>query len=474
MSSNNIILFGDLTVAGFGELEIIKLTIHQKVNEHTTMHLFARIKNENADGYLERLVLNESITIVRDGKPIYVGLLLEPKAVRIDSVSCVDINSVSLTYLMDIDKKSRSFQHTPMTYKEVQDIVTDNSVYPKASFIDFVSNGRNIGRPIIQYWETDWEFLRRLSTHFHSVLVPSSRMDGPAYYFGLPNKEAVDIKALNYKETWDFNEYKHISAEVPSVTPLDFTIFEAEVFDIYELGQKAMFNGVACYIGETTFSYENSIIRNMCRFYQKNGLSTLHMPNLNIAGCSIFGKVIATARDVIKIHLDIDEEQKLGEAYWYPYATMYASQGEVGWYCMPEIDDVIRLYHPNGDEGLAMTINAIKPHPNNVVENLPPTHRMADVDVKYIRTAFGKEIKWRPDGIDIIAKDNKVFVSMNDDGTIYVNADDKMSVTAVNDIVLKSKNINLEALERIELKSKAGTIVMEEEITVHGEEVKTN
>lgn len=470
----NIILYGDITLAGFENLEIKKLTVTQQVNEHAKLNLYARLKNEDEKNYLEEFRLNRALQFTQNGKPIFVGVMLNFEVIAVQNVRYINVDAVSLTYLMDIDIKSRSFQDTEMAYTDILDEITDNSVYPKASYIDTVSEGATIDRPIIQYLETDWQYAKRLASHFNSVLVPSVRMDAPSFFFGIPKFGEDVIEVHNFKNIKDYDKYKILSTEIPSITTLDCTAFEAEVYKIYELGERVNVNGVPTNIGKTTYSYENSVIGNICTFNIKKGLSTIHVPNLNIAGSSIFGKVIDVARDHVKVHLDIDEEQPIGEAFWYRYATMYASQGEVGWYCMPELGDIVRLYHPNGDEGEATFINSIKPHPNDVVENLPSNHRMADPDIKYLRTAKGKELKLRPNGIDIIAKDNTVYACFNDDGTLYLNSNDKISMTAVNDIEMKAKNINLEAEEMIELKSKAGTITMVEDIEVEGEEVKTN
>lgn len=395
------------------------------------------------------------------------------EVIKTIDVYIIHVDSVSFTYLMDIDLRSRSFQHTSMIYKEVVGIVVGG--YSNGQFSDRVSEWRAIGRPIIQYMETDWSFLKRLSSHFNSYLVPSLLSEGPQFYFGQPNPDRGSIEVHNYSVHRDFGRLKRIQTEVPGAYELDFTEFEVEVYDIYKLGDKVTFGNVQAYISRTEYSYENSIIRNTLRLTQRKGMSTLFVPNNNIAGVSLFGKVIAVARDRVKIHLDIDEVQNLAEAYWYPYATMYASEGEVGWFCMPELGDAVRLYHPDGDEGNAMVINSIKAHdPNEDVERLDPEHRMIDPDVKYLRSAFGKEVRIRPDGIDVIAKDDNVFMSLNDDGTITIISNDKISIAAVNDIEVKAKNIFFEALERISMKSKGSTIDLETDIEVKGEEVKTN
>ncbi len=115
------------------------------------------------------------------------------------------------------------------------------------------------------------------------------------------------------------------------------------------------------------------------------------------------------------------------------------------------------------------------PHdPTEDVEALDPDHRMANTDVKYLRTAFGKELKFRPDGIDIIAKDSKVFMTLNDDGVMYLNAEKSISMTAVENIVMKAPKVNIEATEEILLKTPSSTVDMTSHIELTGAEVRTN
>ena len=469
----NIILYGEITLAGFENLEIKKLTVTQEVNEHAHLNLYARLAKEDEQNYIEAFNLNKALKFIKDGKTLFVGLMRNFQVITVQNVQHVNIDVISLTYLMDIDLRCRSFQNTDMSYDDVLEEVTDIKVYSKSIFTDNVSKGKKINKPIIQYMETDWQFLKRLATHFNSVLIPNVRLDGPAFFFGIPSFGSDNLKLHNFTSISNFERYRVLSTETPLI-PFECKSFETEVYKLYELGEKVIVNNITTHVGKTTYSYENSFIRNICVFNIPAGLSTIFAPNLNIAGSSIFGRVLAVARDRVKIHLDIDKDQPIDEAFWYPYATMYASNDETGWYCMPEIDDVVRLYHPDGIEESAMLINSIKPHPTSTVENLPANHRMANPDIKYFRTAFGKELKLRPDGIDIIAKDNTVFITLNDDGTMYFNSNDKISMTAVNDIEIKAKNVNIEAEEKIELKSKDGTLEMLEDIVVKGKEVRTN
>ncbi|MDR1066031.1 MAG: phage late control D family protein [Clostridiales bacterium] len=471
--SDNIILHGDIVLKGFEELTILSLKIFQTLNEHSTLTLCARLEEEDKDNYADKLTLNRSVEASNFGETIFTGVITRAAVKTIRSVNYVELTCLSHTYLMDIESESKSFQDKNMTYEDLVKTITQD--YPNASFMDKTTNGKKIGKPIIQYNETDWEFLKRVASHFNVPLIPDIRGKGPQFYFGLPDTAKGSLMAWNYMIEKDLNAYRAILSDVPSVSSSDFAYIHLETEKFFSLGDGVTFNTLPMHVVETSFEYEDAVIKNECELSLKNGTLTPFVPNDNISGCSIFGKVLDVARDNIKIHLEIDETQDVAKAFWYPYASMYASKEETGWYCMPEKGDIIRLYHPKNSEDEAMAISSVKPHdPNENVEQLDPEHRMADPDVKYLRTAFGKEIKLRPDGIDIIAKDGTVFMSMNDDGSVNLNSNDKISLTASNDIEMKARNINIEAQEKLNIISKGSSIKMSDDIVIKGKEVKTN
>jgi len=470
--NENFLLYGDLLVIGFEELRINVLKIEQEINEHAILTLKGIFESENPKELLRKIDVNNSIKINKGGKPLFNGIITHSTATEPRKVVHVEIIVLSHTFDMDVELKNKSFQDKTMTYDTlIGEILSQHS---KASHMDKITDDAVIETPIIQYNETNWAFLKRIVSHFNSSLVPNVTGEGARFFVGLPNIDKGELVSHVYSQKRNFELYKRLSPEI-GVSLLDCTHFEVNTHEIYELGDKVIFNGMPLYVIKTIYEYENAVVHNRCILSTKKGASQLYIPNWNIAGCSIFGKVLDTARDHVKIHLEIDKSQDIGTAYWYPYASMYASSGETGWYCMPEIGDTIRLCHPENEEGRAMAINSIKPHdPNEDVEVLDPGHRMADPDVKYLRTAFGKEIKFRPDGIDIIAKDGTVFMTMNDDGTVILNSNDKISFTATNDIHMKAKNINVEATEHILLKSdEGGTIDMEKDIILKGKEIKS-
>ena len=82
--------------------------------------------------------------------------------------------------------------------------------------------------------------------------------------------------------------------------------------------------------------------------------------NEKVVGASVEGEVIDIEEDNVRIHLEIDKDQKKDEAFWFPYSTFYTAEGETGWYCMPELEDQVKLYFPTNKEEEGIVLNSIR------------------------------------------------------------------------------------------------------------------
>jgi len=332
--NDNFLLYGDLTVEDFNDLRIDVLKIEQEINEHAILTLTGIFESEEPEKLLRKIDVKKPIKVTKNGLPLFNGIVTHSIATEPRKVCHVEITALSHTFSMDIELKSKSFQDKAMPYDIlVKEIV---SQYPSGSHIDEITDGAVIEKPIIQYEETDWIFLKRIASRFNTSLVPNVNGEGARFFLGLPNLDKGELVSYNYTQKKDFKLYRRLSPET-ELSPIDCTHFEVNTHEIYELGDKVTFKGMPLYVIKTVYEYENSVVHNRCVLSTKAGAGKLYVPNNNISGCSIFGEVLDTARDHLKIHLEIDESQDIGTAYWYPYASMYASSGETGWYCMPGV-----------------------------------------------------------------------------------------------------------------------------------------
>ncbi len=165
---------------------------------------------------------------------------------------------------------------------------------------------------------------------------------------------------INYKIHKDLDEYKYMLENyLQDASEIDYLTYEINNYEVLKLGDNIEFQGQSFYIFNGIYELKNGILTNTYKLRIKNGLRQERIFNTKIIGSSIEGKIIGVQADKVKVHLEIDEMQDQGTAYWFKFSTMLASSDGSGWYCMPEIGDSVRVYFPTKDEDEAFAVSAV-------------------------------------------------------------------------------------------------------------------
>lgn len=70
-----------------------------------------------------------------------------------------------------------------MTYEQVAQEMIKN--YKGTGIIWNIDGNKEIGSPLVQYNETDWEFLMRLCSHFNEIVIEALTAGKPVICFGM-------------------------------------------------------------------------------------------------------------------------------------------------------------------------------------------------------------------------------------------------------------------------------------------------
>ncbi|TCO67914.1 contractile injection system protein, VgrG/Pvc8 family [Marinisporobacter balticus] len=180
--------------------QIKKMKITQHINDHAYIYLTAILNDADEDDYVKRVKAEEQIEIRIDGESseiLFKGSIQHIQVEAVEGIYYLEIKGVSNSFMADVKKENRSFQDKNMTYKDmVQGIISN---YAGGAIIDKASKGKTIDKFIMQYRETDWEFLKRMASHFNRGLVPSMKHAGPKIVLGvLEGNEIGKIENYNY------------------------------------------------------------------------------------------------------------------------------------------------------------------------------------------------------------------------------------------------------------------------------------
>lgn len=358
------------------------------------------------------------------------------------------------TWAMDIIKRSRSFQDISMTVHQlIREVM---SGYADSDCIIQIPD-EPIGKLVIQYQETDWEFLMRFVSMYGAVLIPDMVSEKLSLFVGIPKDGApVSVKPYQYHLVKRVDEYLYVKKNIwPDALEVDFVVFQFWDYQIFRVGNEIDLNGIHLTVQSVRRVLSDGILKNQYDLRQKNGLRGMKQHNEAVVGASITGIVMDVSRDKVKVQLEIDEPGKA--LYWFPYSTMSASPDGSGWYCMPEKGDQVRVYFPTNQESDAYAVSAVsgyEPKPGDTKD------LMGNPNVKYLRTKADQLLQFAEEGIYINSGSGQATIFLGNSGELMVYGSTNVNVTAQNTLSLISKGqLLVGAAESVCLKKGEGTSI---------------
>lgn len=497
-----IISFQNLAVAPYEVEQLLDVRIDHQMNEHSTFYFKALLPDEKKDSYVKNNRQGSNVSLMvkgTDGKNtiLFQGMVQNIEVKAIEGSYYIEVYAVSHSYLLDVVKKSRTFQNKKMSYTElVHQVAAD---YEDAKVYDVVTQGAGTGQLIVQYNETDWEFLKRLASHFHTGLVNDVHFDQPRCYFGVPNSRGLTLEAFHYSVKQNAGKYLRLSKNgISGLQEQDFIYYQVETNLPANIGDQVQFQGQTLYVYRIKGRMEKGIFLHHLTLATKKGMSQPYQWHERIAGCSLNANIVEIQNDQVKVSVEVDEVSghSPGELCFFPYSTIYSSQDGSGWYCMPEIGDHVRIYFPDGTEEHSYAISSVHEEVDLSLQQNKGNGLSAggagtsggasgggggaysgqrdDPSVKSLRNQDGKEIRLTPDGIYIIA--DGTIITLTDDGGVSIVSDQNIEFKSDQSINLSAEeNVNIIGLTGIDLScNETASIKIEENVEVIGQEVKSN
>lgn len=463
MKENMIVLepFELLSVTDFSGI--------QQVNSHGKVNLTGLIQAEKRAEYLKKATKETWIKISitnEEGEtiPFFNGILEQLKIETNGGVCVLSLTALTGTALMDFEYHLRSFQRPGLTYKEVID--TCNEGYFQSAAIMTEGQGVELPHLYMQYRESDWEFLKRLASSLHTIIVPSCKTKGVKYFFGIPAKKQTAVFEPDYymiKQGWEI--YKHKRENGISIGNADSLCYEVQSREIYELGSNVEFDGHPLCIWRIETHLKGNELIHTYYLKSKDGFQVPEIYNEKLVGLALLGEVQNVEGEKIQMSIEGDENEAKSGKCWFQFSTVYSSEDGTGWYCMPEIGDGIRLCFPMEDEEKVYAASAVhKNHGSGI---------RTDPSQKIWRNKEDKEIRLTPKKI-LLTNNNGLSIELDDNKGISVRSNKSINITASEDIGISSTNAGLEmnASKRIVLQQGDSKMIMDDGIRMEGAKVK--
>lgn len=451
------------------------LEIRQELGQHGSMYLEAVLSGETTENEIHGI--GETLTLMyeKDGeeKPLFYGVIDKVQTEKDGESLILKLEAWDATRLMDTDKRLITYQDLTMTAKQLMDEIM--KTYPGADYKVHVPE-EPIGQILVQYEETDWEFLKRVFAKYHAALYPDPAFDAVRLQAGVsPNVEPWNWDDLPFELSQDFEEFnarkENGLSEISSLQNMVCTIASC---DIAGLGNQICYKGNAWYIKSLERKIEKGLLTTCYHMAQKEGLMILSYLNPRITGVSINGTIKAVERDRVQVDLEVDAGNKGTSIYWFPFSTVASSSDGSGWYCMPEEGESVRVYFPTDDEKEAYVVTNIESH---APEEGNASDPMGNPNVRNLQTAQGNQVQFTEEGVVIAAGEGQGSIRLKKSGEVILDAIQDITLSAGNAInIVASNEVIMKAQTSIRIASETGAeIEMKKgQVQLHGNLINEN
>lgn len=413
----------------FPIITLLKCSIHARYGEHTKAEIICIVKGSDAREKLTNIT-DEKLEIVCEDeseKVFFMGIVQRVELVEEGQYTTLILRAVSYTWKMDIERKSRSFQNTSRTYKEVAEAVVQEYG------ADMVWNlpDKTLEQPLIQFKETDYCFLKRILSHLKGGIIPEDLRPEICFYAGIKSsghKEIIDLSQYAYSLILFQNKQKTDKFQAKGQMG-----YEIEGMGAVRVGDVLQIGGNPYYVIDSRITYEHNELNCKCQAFGKQCFETEIIPADTLKGAVLIGKVIKTEQENIKLHLDIDKEQSVEDACYFPWKPIAGNL----FYCMPEVGTKAALYFAREDEGTGAVFY-------NIRENGDECGELTDYSNRYFTTDNNKRMYLKPSEIGLLnMADQSAEITFADAALLHMKTSNKLSILAEGQVELKGRNVTL-------------------------------
>ena len=368
---------------------IQEFVLDENINEHQKLEIQLEMDDEQRKN-LERIIEKEDVEIEielanvdKDVKrKVFSGIVDYFEILDYGSYGCrILMRAFSKSVLFDRknEKKYRVFQDRNLMFSDIIDEINKDYADKKLEikYSDIAKN--QIGSLIVQFDETDWEFLVRLASQLKTGMFV---IEQGIILFGMVEMGEIKKENKYFSDYSLVRDYKNLYYKVQSnkVINLGDTVsisenaIENDKNDKDSSGNKGNFS-----VLKTKIFLKDFILKSE---FLATDISSYHIfkkYNEKIKGCRIEANVERVFEDggIAKMEVRFEEGLKKivqersnsesnDKAYddygikRFPlsYQTFY-SQTNTGFFCTPEVNDTVEVYFPNEDERFAKVSWAI-------------------------------------------------------------------------------------------------------------------
>ncbi len=416
----------------FTFLTIHRCSIQAKYGEHSKVQIAGIVKCEEIKSLLPSITEEklEVVSVDESGveEVLFTGMIERAELNEEGQYAILSLSALSYTWKMDMERKSRSFQNLSMTY---QDVVKEIAQEYGAQMTWNIED-KQLTYPLIQYKETDFSFIKRIVSHLGVGIIAEDCQAKVSFCTGLAGRIASSHTIDLQKIAHSFLVFQG-NTEETSLWEKELTGYEIEDMDFLRAGDTVSIQGRTYYVMERSAEFRHNVLKCTCRVFPKQCFQVKKLYADTLRGVVIEGEVLETRQEKVKLHLDIDQEQAVSEAYEFPWKPITGNL----FYCMPEKGTRAALYFDKNDENGAGVIY-------NIRENGETCSELTDYNNRYFTTDHSKRMYLKPSEMGLLNMTGQnAEIALQDASLLKVKTSNQISVLAEGQVELKGKTVTI-------------------------------
>ena len=368
---------------------IREFVLNENINEHQKLEVQLEMDDEQRKS-LEKIIEKENVEIEIElsgmnqnvKKKIFCGMVDYFEILDYGSYGCrILIRAFSKSIIFDRknEKKYRVFQDVNLMFSDIINEINKDYTEKKLEIKDSDIAKKQIGTLVVQFDETDWEFLVRLASQLKTGLFV---VEQGIILFGMVEMGEIKKENRYFSDYSLVRDYKNLYYKVQSnkVINLGNTISISEnIGKNKNNSENSDENKRSFSVLKTKIFLKNFVLKSE---FLASDMGTYHVfkkYNKKIRGCRIEANVERVFEDggiakmevkfseglkrIVQERNDSESNDRAYDDYGlkrFPlsYQTFY-SQTNTGFFCTPEVNDTVEVYFPNEDERFAKVSWAI-------------------------------------------------------------------------------------------------------------------
>ena len=411
---------------GYNVLGVEEVCLEQELNAHGKLSVTFLCSPEAAQEITARSSAADVIKVYDGGVIIFSGMLARIVLQSDRSETVLHTVWKDFTAKMDGSRKNLAFTGETMTYADIAEKIT--AEYGRA-YCNVMDADTVISGLLLQYGETDWEFLVRLAGRNGTVLVADGSKDYPYFHFGLTGGKPVEIADADSvtRTAVSFEEYARREAVFPLTAFMqDCTRLRVRSEEWHPLGQSVVCGLMDGVVERVQIKTNGSLVERYYDIVPPFGVKAHSGINPHYSGLHLSATVTEVKDTVIRADFAIGQYAQ-GEERYFPYAVESSA-----WYCMPEVGTSVHIYLPENDETSAYAVHSMR----NTAGGAKHAQATADPSVKSYT---------HPDGSAMQLDGDCLLLTADGTGTTQASLgkDGVLELKAKKITVYSAKNIHI-------------------------------